>query len=96
MYAVQDQVQPNAASLWCSTCGACAGAGYTKNYRGPWLHAALQSPIGTLMCLLTAEPRSTVELLIPCQNLCGTILVTPSMVWDRQGFKSKANAFLLA
>ena len=40
------------------------------------------SHIGSLMRLLAAEPRSIAGLLLPCQYLCGTILVTPcSMVW---------------
>ena len=40
------------------------------------------SHIGSLMLLLAAEPRSIVGLLFHFQYLCGTILVTPSMVWD--------------
>ena len=41
------------------------------------------SHIGTLMRLLAAEPSSTAGLLLPCQYLCGPILVTPySMMWD--------------
>ena len=47
------------------------------------LNAAMCSHIGTLMRLLAAERRSTAGLLLTCQYLCGTILVTPySMVWD--------------
>ena len=47
------------------------------------LQAVLWSYIGTPMCLLAAEPRSTAGLLFLCQYLCGTILGTPySMVWD--------------
>ena len=47
------------------------------------LHAALWLHIGTLLCLLAVELRSTAGLLFSCQYLCGTILVTPySMVWD--------------
>ena len=49
------------------------------------LHAMLWSHIGTLPRLLAAEPRSPSELLLTCQYLCGTILVTPySMEWDWQ------------
>ena len=45
--------------------------------------SAYISPIGTLIRLLAAEPRSIAGLLFPCQYICGTILVTPeSMVWD--------------
>ena len=47
------------------------------------LHAVLWSYIGTLRCLLAADPRSTAGLWFSCQYLCGTILVTSySMVWD--------------
>ena len=47
------------------------------------LHAVLWLHIGILMRRLTAEPRSTAELLFPSQCLSGTILLTPySMVWD--------------
>ena len=35
------------------------------------------------MRVLAAEPLSTAGLLLPCQHLCGAILVTPySMVWN--------------
>ena len=47
------------------------------------LHAMLWSHIGILMRLLAAEPRSTGELLFPCQCICGKILpALYSMVWD--------------
>ena len=47
------------------------------------VHAELWSPIGTLMRLLAAEPRSIARFSFLCQYLCGTILVTPySIVWD--------------
>ena len=61
------------------------------------LHAVLWSHIGTLMHRLAAEPRSTAGLLFPSLCPCEMILLTPySMVWDWRGFKSRANAFLLA
>ena len=47
------------------------------------LHPLSGSHIGTLMCLLAAEPHSIAWLLFPFRCLCGTNLVTPySMVWD--------------
>ena len=49
------------------------------------------------MRLLAAEPRSIAGLLFPCQYLCGTIYSDP--VFDGvglAGFKSRANALLLA
>ena len=47
------------------------------------LHVVLLSHIGILICLPTAEPRSTAGLLFPSQYLPGTISLTPySMVWD--------------
>ena len=75
MYAVQDQVKPDAP--------------FTVLYLGRMcqcgLHVVLWSYIGTLMLLLAAEHSSTTGLLFHCQYLCGTILVTPySMVWDRR------------
>ena len=73
MYDVQDQVQPVAPSLWCSSFRMCLCG----------LHATLWSHIGSLMRLLAAEPRSIAGLLFPLQYLCRTILVTPySMVWN--------------
>ena len=39
--------------------------------------------LGTLICLLSAEPRSIARLIFPCQYLCITISVTPySMMLD--------------
>ena len=50
--------------------------------------------IGTLMCLLAAEPRSTSVLLFPCQCLCRTIFVNPySMVWDRRVSRARPMPF---
>ena len=47
------------------------------------LHAAPWSHIGTLMRLLTAEPRSTAGILFPWQYLGGTILLIPYLMeWD--------------
>ena len=44
------------------------------------LYAVLRSHIDTLMRLHAAEPRSTAENLLLCQNLCVTILVTPYLM----------------
>ena len=54
--------------------------------------------IDTLMRLLTAERRSISGLLLSCQYLYGTILVTLySMVWNWRVTRAcRANAFLLA
>ena len=50
--------------------------------------------ISMLIHLLAAEPRSTVELLFPCQYLCGTILVaTYSIAWDCRVLRAGAMAF---
>ena len=62
------------------------------------LHAALWSHISTLMRLLAAEPSTIAGLLFHFQYLCGTILINDP-VFDGvglAGFKSRANAFLLA
>ena len=73
MYAVEDEVQPGAPSLWCSTCEVCASAGYTRSL----VH------IGILMRLLAAEPHSTAVPLFHSQCPSGTILLTLySMVLD--------------
>ena len=57
----------------------------------PWSH------IGTLMCLLAAEPRSIAGLLFRCHYYCGTILVTPClMVWDWRVSRAGPMPFLLA
>ena len=57
--------------------------------RGCGLHAELLSHIGSLMRLLTAEPRSTAGLSFSFQYISGTILVTPySMVWDRRASRA--------
>ena len=46
------------------------------------LHAVLWSHIGSLMCLLAAEPSSLAGPLFPSQCPCGTILLAVySMVW---------------
>ena len=45
------------------------------------------------MLLLAAEPRCTGGFLLPCQYLCGTILVTLYyMVWGLAALKSRAGA----
>ena len=47
------------------------------------LHAVLWSYIDILLCLPTAEPRSTTGLLFASQSLSGMIWLTPYlMVWD--------------
>ena len=58
----------------------------------------LWSHLGTLMSLLTAEPRSVAGLLFPSQYLCGTILPTLSLFdgVGLPGFKRRDNAFVLA
>ena len=69
VYAVQDQMYPNAPTLWRSTCALCASPGC----------------IGTLIAhrYAYAPPRSTAGLLFPSQYLSGMIWLTPySMVWD--------------
>ena len=61
------------------------------------LHAVLWSPIGTLMLRLAAEHRRTAGLLFPSRCNSGTILLTPAVDGvGLAGFKSRANAFLLA
>ena len=51
----------------------------------------------TFMHRRSAEPCSTAGLLFPSRCPSGTTLLTPySMVWDMAGFKSRANAYLLA
>ena len=58
------------------------------------LHTVLLSRIGTLMCLLAAEPLSIAGHLFPSQCLCGTILVTPcSMVWDWRVSRARSMPF---
>ena len=53
--------------------------------------------IGTSLRHLAVELLSTVEPLCPSQCLFGTNLVALYlMVWDWQGAKSRANAFVLA
>ena len=59
-----------------SSCAVYAGAGYTRHCDCISVH----------LCALSlqnlAEPQSTAGLLLPCQYLCGTILVTPySILW---------------
>ena len=57
----------------------------------PWSH------IGILMCHLAAEPRSTAGLFVPLSVSLWNHIVDP--VFDGvglAGFKSRANAFLLA
>ena len=61
------------------------------------LHVVLWSHIGTLMHCLAAEPHSTARTFIPLSVSLWNDLAYP--VFDGvglAGFKSKANAFLLA
>ena len=87
MYTVQDQVQPDAPSLRRSTWTVC-DSGVTS---------VLWSHIGTLMCLLAAEPRSIAGLLFLLSVSLWNDFGDP--VFDGvglAGFKSRANIVLLA
>ena len=60
------------------------------------VHVALRLQIGTLMCLLTAEPLSIAGLLFPFSVSLWNDLSDP--IFDGvglTGFKSRANAFLM-
>ena len=58
--------------------------------------SVLWSHIGILMCLLAVEPRSTGGLLFCSQCLCGILLHSVFYTVELEGFKSTADAFLLA
>ena len=63
MYAVQDFLQSDASSLWCSTCVVCVGACYTRCCDRTSVHLCASS-------LLVI-----VVLLFSCQYLSRTILM---------------------
>ena len=79
MYAVHDQMQPDAHFLWCSICAVCAGAGYTRRFDRTSVHLCASS----LKNLAVSHDCEEWAVLFPYQYLCSTIFVSPcSMVWD--------------
>ena len=77
---------PNTPSLWCSTCAVCAGAGYTRRIAHRYTYAPLR-------CRTSLYRRTFISLSVSLWNdLCGPVFDGVGLA----GFKSRANALLLA
>ena len=85
MYAVQDQVQPDAPSLWCSSCTVCPRAGYTLRCDCTLVHLCASS-------LQTLQYHMTFNLLsVTLWNDLGDPVLDGV---ELAHFKSRANAIL--
>ena len=87
MYAVQDHVQPFAPSLWCSSFALCAG----MVTRGAVIaHRYTYAPP---RCRIWQYRRAFIPLSVSLWNDLANPVFDSVLL---AGFKSKANAFLLA
>ena len=87
IYAVQDQVWPDAPSLWRSICALCAYPGYTRCF----------DLTSVYLCASSLQTSQYHRTFIPLSVSLWNDLVDP--VFDDvglAGFKSMSNAFLLA
>ena len=92
LYAVQDQVKPDAPSLWCSTCLLCAGSGYMRRCLSVTV-TVYRYTYAPPRCRTSQYRRNFISLSVSLWSDLG------DPVFDRvglAGLKSKANAFLLA